>query len=34
MGDLFSVKGVFLEGKVLSEAEVAELSDLPSKDAL
>ena len=34
MGDLFTIKGVFLEGKVLTEAEVAELSDLPSKDAL
>ena len=34
MGDLFNIKGVFVEGKVLSESEAAELSDLPSKDAL
>lgn len=32
--DLFTIKGVFLEGKVLTPAEIAELSDLPSKDAL
>ena len=32
--DLFNLKGVFVEGKVLSAEETAELSDLPSKDAL
>ncbi len=34
LGDIFTLKGVFVDGKVLSDAEVAELSDLPSKDAL
>ena len=32
--DLFNIKGVFVEGKVLTEAEAAELSDLPNRDAL
>ena len=32
--DLFNIKGVFVEGKVLTDAEAAELSDLPNKDAL
>ncbi len=32
--DLFNIKGVFVEGKILSEAEAAELSDCPNKDAL
>jgi large subunit ribosomal protein L10 len=32
--DLFTIKGVFVDGKVLSESEIAELSDLPSRDAL
>jgi large subunit ribosomal protein L10 len=32
--DLFTIKGVFVDGKVLNESEIAELSDLPSKDAL
>ena len=32
--DMFNIKGVFVEGKVLTEAEAAELSDLPNKDAL
>ena len=32
--DKFNIKGVFVEGKVLTEAEAAELSDLPNKDAL
>ncbi len=32
--DLFTIKGAFLEGKVLTPAEIAELADLPSKDAL
>ena len=35
MGDeKFNIKGVFVEGKILSESEAAELSDLPNKDAL
>lgn len=34
MGDRFNVKAVFLEGKVLSEAEIAEIAELESKDAL
>ncbi len=34
MGDTFNLKGVFIEGKVLDETEIAELADLPSKDAL
>ena len=32
--DIFNIKGVFLEGKVLTAAEIAELTDLPSKNAL
>lgn len=34
MGDLFTIKGVFIDGKVLQPAEYAELTDLPSRDAL
>ena len=34
LGDRFNVKAAFLEGKVLNEAEIAELAQLPSKDAL
>ena len=34
MGDLFTIKGVFVNGKVLNDAEVAELAPLPSRDAL
>lgn len=34
MNNVFSIKGVFIEGKVLSEAEVAELSPIPNRDAL
>ena len=34
MEDIFTIKGVFIEGKVMDEAGIAELSDLPSKDAL
>ena len=33
-GDLFTIKGVFVNGKVLNDAEVAELAPLPSRDAL
>lgn len=32
--ELFTIKGVFVNGKVLSPAEIAELAGLPSKDAL
>ena len=34
MGQLFTIKGVFVDGKVLSDAEVAELAPIPSRDAL
>ncbi len=34
MGDLFTIKGVFVNGKVLNDAEVAELAPMPSRDAL
>ena len=34
MKDKFTIKGAFLEGKVLSEAEIAEISALQNKDSL
>ena len=34
LGDRFNVKAAFMEGKILSEAEIAEISELPGKDAL
>ena len=34
LGDRFNIKAAFMEGKVLSESEIAEISALPSKDAL
>lgn len=34
LGDRFNIKAAFMEGKVLSDAEVAEMAALPSKDAL
>lgn len=34
LGDRFNIKAGFMEGKVLSMAEIEELSKLPSKDAL
>ena len=34
MGDMFTIKGVFINGKVMSPAEVAELAPMPSRDAL
>ena len=34
LGDRFNIKAAFMEGKVLSESEVAEMAELPSKDAL
>lgn len=34
MGQLFTIKGVFADGKILSDAEVAELAPIPNRDAL
>ena len=34
LGDRFNVKAAFMEGKILPDAEIAEMSSLPSKDAL
>ena len=34
LGDRFNIKAAFMDGKVLNEAEIAEMSALPSKDAL
>ena len=34
LGERFNIKAAFMEGKVLSEAEIAEMAELPSKDAL
>ena len=34
LGDRFNVKAAFMEGKILNEQEIAEISALPSKDAL
>ena len=34
MGDMFAIKGVFVNGKVLNAEEIAELAPLPSRDAL
>jgi large subunit ribosomal protein L10 len=34
LGDRFNVKAAFMEGKVLNEQEIAEISALPGKDAL
>ena len=34
LGDRFHVKAAFMEGKILSEQEIAEISELPGKDAL
>ena len=34
LGDKFNIKAAYMEGKVLSMAEVRELASLPSKDAL
>ena len=34
LGDRFNVKAAFMEGKVLSDAEIEEMASLPSKDAL
>ena len=34
LGDRFNIKAAFMEGKILSESEIAEIAELPSKDAL
>ena len=34
LGERFNIKAAFMEGKVLNETEIAEISALPSKDAL
>ena len=34
LGDRFNIKAAFMDGKVLSESEIAEMAELPSKDAL
>ncbi len=34
MNGMFTIKGVFVDGKVLNEAEVADLAPIPSRDAL
>lgn len=34
LGDRFNIKAAFMEGKILNDAEIAEMAELPSKDAL
>lgn len=34
LGDRFNIKAAFMDGKILSDSEIAEISELPSKDAL
>jgi len=34
LNDVFNIKAAFMDGKVLSESEIKEISALPSKDAL
>ena len=34
LNERFNIKAAFMDGKVLNEAEIAEMSALPSKDAL
>ena len=34
LGERFNIKAAFMEGKILNDAEIAEMSALPSKDAL
>ena len=34
LNDMFNIKAAFMDGKVLNETEIAEISALPSKDAL
>ena len=34
LGDRFNIKAAFMDGKILSAAEIEEIAALPSKDAL
>ena len=34
LGDHFNIKAAFMEGKVLNDSEIAEMAELPGKDAL
>lgn len=34
LGERFNIKAAFMDGKVLNAAEIAEMAELPSKDAL
>ena len=34
LNDVFNIKAAFMDGKVLNETEIAEISALPSKEAL
>ncbi len=34
LNDRFNIKAAFMEGQVLGESEIAEIAELPSKDAL
>ena len=34
LNDVFNIKAAFMDGKILSDAEIKEISALPSKDAL
>ena len=34
LGERFTIKAAFMEGKILSDAEIAEMAELPSKNAL
>lgn len=34
MNDKFNIKAAFMDGKILSDQEIAEIAELPSKDAL
>lgn len=34
LGDVFTIKAGFMDGKILTDAEMAEIAELPSKDAL
>ena len=34
LGERFNIKAAFMDGKVLNDAEIAEMAELPSKDAL
>ena len=34
LGDRFNVKAAYMEGKILTESEIAEMASLPSKSAL